>query len=221
MLSAFLFVVPIHLATVLFAVVAADPQVIARKLRVALRLSFLIGIPGMIVLAAGAHFLLSLFGPGYASEATVPLVLLAIGYPLTVPKALYVAVCRASGKITRAATVLTTFSVAELGAAAAGAVWDGLIGLSLTLLAVRFVEALLVIPTVGGAAIGHAGRHRRPATGPDAAAKRPSWRHRRLPGGSGPPDDRDWSLGPAAGRRACGRRLQPHNFWYSAEARGF
>ena len=85
MLAGFLYVVPAHLSTVLFAVVAGDPQVIARKLRVALRLSFIIGLPGMIVLGAGAHLLLSLFGPGYASGATVPLVLLAIGYPFAVP----------------------------------------------------------------------------------------------------------------------------------------
>jgi O-antigen/teichoic acid export membrane protein len=164
MLSAFLYLVPSHLATVLFAVVAGDPGAIARKLRVALRLSFLIGIPGMIVLGVGAHFLLSLFGPGYASEATVPLVLLAIGYPLSVPKSLYIAVCRASGKITRAAVVLTIFSAVELGAVAAGAVKDGLIGMSFALLAWRFVETVLVTPTVFRAAMGH-GRHRRPAAG--------------------------------------------------------
>jgi O-antigen/teichoic acid export membrane protein len=162
MLCAFLYVVPISLAEVLFAVVASDPRVIARKLRVALRLSFAIGIPGMIVLGAGAHFLLSIFGRGYSGEATVPLELLVVGYPLAVPKALYIAVCRASGRITRAAVVLTTFSVAELGAATVGALAHGLIGLSLLLLACRFVEALLITPTVVRAAFGH-GRHRLPA----------------------------------------------------------
>lgn len=181
MLAAFLYVVPTHLATVLFAVVASDPQVIAKKLRVALRLSFMIGLPGMIVLGAGAHFLLSLFGPGYVAEATVPLMLLAIGYPLSVPKALYIAVCRASGRITRAAVVLTTFSLVELSVAAAGAVWHGLIGLSLALLAARFVEALLVTPTVLRAAMGH-GRHRRPAAGVSAAAP---YAHETEPGGNG------------------------------------
>ncbi|HEX2820586.1 MAG TPA: hypothetical protein VHO07_10535 [Streptosporangiaceae bacterium] len=162
MLTSFLFAVPISLAEVLFAVVANDPRVIARKLRVALRLSFMIGLPGMIVLGAGAHFLLSMFGRGYASEGTVPLELLTLAYPLGVPKALYIAVCRASGRITRAAAVLTTFSVAELGVATVGALSHGLVGLSLMLLACRFVEALLITPTVVRAAIRH-GRHRRPA----------------------------------------------------------
>jgi len=181
MLSAFLYVVPTHLATVLFAVVAGDPQVIAKKLRVALRLSFMIGLPGMIVLGVSAHFLLSLFGPGYASEATVPLVLLAIGYPLSVPKALYIAVCRASGKITRAAVVMTTLSALELGVAAAGAVSHGLIGMSVALLACRVVEALLLTPTVLRAAMGH-GRHRRAASGVSAVV---SDAHGTPPGANG------------------------------------
>ena len=161
MLGTFLYVVPISLAEVLFAVVASDPRVIAKKLRVALRLSFMIGIPGMIVLGGGAHFLLSMFGRGYASEATLPLELLVIGYPLSVPKSLYIAVCRASGRITRAAVVLMTFAAAEMGAAAVGAVAHGLVGLSVMLLACRFVEALLITPTVVRTAFGH-GRHRRP-----------------------------------------------------------
>ena len=124
----------------------------------------MIGLPGMIFLAAGAHLLLSLFGPGYAHDGTVVLVLLAIGYPTTIPIALYIAVCRASGNITRAAVVLTTFSALDLGMAAAGAVYGGLIGMQLMLLAGRFIEALLLTPTVLRAAMGR-GRHRRAAHG--------------------------------------------------------
>jgi hypothetical protein len=156
--------VPTSLSAVLFAVVAGDPTVAARKLRFALRLSLMIGLPGMIVLAAGAHLLLSLFGPGYASDGTVPLMLLALGYPTTIPIALYIAVCRASGRITRAAVVLTTFSALDLGMAAAGAVYAGLIGMQLMLIAGRVVEALLLTPTVLRATFGH-GRHRRTTNG--------------------------------------------------------
>jgi O-antigen/teichoic acid export membrane protein len=158
-LSNFLFIVPAHLATVLFAVVAKDPQVVARKMRFALRLSFVIGLPGMAIMILGAHLALSLFGHGY-TEATVPLWLMTLGYPAAVPKGLYIAVCRASGKITRAATVLTICSSAELAAAVAGGVVGGLYGLSLALLAVRYAEALVTAPAVLHSAFGH-GRHRR------------------------------------------------------------
>ncbi len=160
MLTNFLFIVPAHLATVLFAVAAADPAVIARKLRFALRLSFMIGLPGMAALILGAHLALGLFGKNYAAEATLPLWLMVLGYPAAVPKSLYIAVCRASGNIPRAAAVLTTCSAVEVGAAAAGGVAGGLMGLLYALLAVRYLEALVTTPPVVRAAFGH-GRHRR------------------------------------------------------------
>ena len=191
---------------------------IARKLRFALRLSFMIGLPGMIVLGAGAHLLLSLFGPGYASDATVPLVLLAIGYPFAVPKALYIAVCRASGRITRAAVVLTTFSAVELGVAAAGALSGGLVGMSLSLLACRFVEALLVTPTVLRAAMGH-GRHRRTSGVPTVVSGAPGTLAGR--NGSRPPGaryarrigtPRTTRLPPAWLHKHASQRTSPLNF---------
>ena len=160
MITGFVFIVPSHLATVLFAVVAADPKVIARKMRFALRVSFLIGLPGMAALILGAHLLLGLFGKSYAADATLPMWLMTLGYPAAVPKALYIAVCRANGKIARAAVVLSACSTAELAVAAAGGVKGGLVGLSFALLAVRYAEALVTAPPVLRAAFGH-GRHRR------------------------------------------------------------
>ncbi len=160
MITSFLFIVPTHLATVLFAVVAADPGVVARKLRFALRLSYLIGLPGMAVLILGSHFVLSIFGKGYAADATIPMCLLTLSYPSTVPKALYIAVCRANGKIARAAVVLTVCSGLEVIAAALGGAEGGLKGLSVALLTVRLAEALVTAPPVVRASFGH-GRHRR------------------------------------------------------------
>jgi O-antigen/teichoic acid export membrane protein len=160
MLTTFLFIVPTHLATVLFAVVAADPKVVAGKLRFALRVSYLVGLPGMAALILGSHLALGLFGKAYAADATLPLCLMAMGYPPAVPKALYIAVCRAAGQIPRAAVVLTTCSALEVAAAAAGGVAGGLKGLSFALLAVRIAEALVTTPPVVRAAFGH-GRHRR------------------------------------------------------------
>lgn len=159
-LSGFLYIVPTHLSTVLFAVVAADPRTIARKLRFTLRLSFLIGLPGMAVLALAAHAALGLFGPGYASAATLPLLLLVLGYLPTVPKLQYIAVCRALGRIPRAAAVFTAAAIAEVTAAAIGGAEGGLKGLSIALLAVFCAEGLVTAPAVVRAAMG-GGRHRR------------------------------------------------------------
>jgi O-antigen/teichoic acid export membrane protein len=159
-LSGFLYIVPTHLSTVLFAVAAADPQAIARKLRFTLRLSALIGLPGMAVLALGAHLALAAFGASYARAATVPLLLLVIGYLPTVPKVQYIAVCRAAGRIPRAAIVLTVASTMEVTAAAVGGASGGLRGLTAALLAAYLIEGLMTTPPVLRAAIGH-GRHRR------------------------------------------------------------
>jgi O-antigen/teichoic acid export membrane protein len=168
MLSGFVYIIPQHLSTVLFAVASADPQVIARKLRFTLGVSVLLGLPGSVALGLGAHLALSLFGPGYARVATLPLVLLALGYLPSIPKVHYIAVCRAVGRVNRAAAVLTTFAVIEVGAAALGGVLHGLIGLSVALLAVAIVEGIATTPAVVKAAIAR-GRHRR-AADDDASA---------------------------------------------------
>jgi O-antigen/teichoic acid export membrane protein len=160
-LSGFLYIVPTHLSTVLFALAAADPKVIARKLRVSLRLSTLIGLAGMAVLGAGAHLALSLFGASYARAATVTLWLLVIGYVPAVFKVHYIAVCRASGRIPRAAAVLTLAAVAEVAAVAVGGAAGHLDGVAIALLAVFAAEGLVTAPAVIRAAIGHGG-HRRP-----------------------------------------------------------
>ena len=119
MLAGLLLIVPASLSMVLFAVVAADPQAVARKLRFALRVLFAIGLPGMAVIFLCGHLALSVFGSDY-TEATVPLYLITLSYPAAVPKNLYIAVCRASGQIPRAATILTICAAAEIAAAAAG-----------------------------------------------------------------------------------------------------
>ena len=54
MISSFLFMVPVHLGTVLFALASASPEVIAEKLRFVIRVSLLIGLPVMAVLGRRA-----------------------------------------------------------------------------------------------------------------------------------------------------------------------
>jgi O-antigen/teichoic acid export membrane protein len=159
MISGFLFMIPQHLSTVLYAVAAADPQAIARKLRFTLSVSILAGFPGMAVVALTGHLVLSVFGANYARQATLPLELLVLSYLPTIPKAHYIAVCRAVGKVSRAAVVLTAFSTIEIIAAVIGGMRAGLVGLSLALLGVMLVEGIVTTPAVLRSAGGR-GRHR-------------------------------------------------------------
>ncbi|MGO9080158.1 MAG: lipopolysaccharide biosynthesis protein [Streptosporangiaceae bacterium] len=148
MLASFLYIVPVHLSTVLFAVAAGDQQALAGKLRASLRMSLAVGLPGMAVMALAAHPLLSLFGAGYARDATIPLWLLLLGYLPSLPKTFYIAVCRANGKVARAAVMLTAFAAVEIAGAVLGGLAGGLIGLSLALLAVGVIEGLATAPAV-------------------------------------------------------------------------
>jgi O-antigen/teichoic acid export membrane protein len=158
-LTNFLYIIPTHFSTVLFAIAAAEPQAVARKLRFALRLSFLIGVPGMAVLGLGAHLALGIFGAAYARTATLALWLLIIGYLPAIPRSTYIAVCRADGKVARAASVLSTTAVIKLTLAAIGGASGGLRGLSFGLLGGAFVEGLATAPAVIRKAMG-TGRHR-------------------------------------------------------------
>jgi O-antigen/teichoic acid export membrane protein len=173
MLSSFLFVVPTHLSTVLYAVASAAPQIIAQKLRFVLRLSVLIGVPAMAVLWFGAHLALSVFGKRYAADATWPLRLLILGYLPALPKTQYIAVCRAAGRVTRAAVILTISSVAQMAAVVVGGLHGGLIGLTVGLLVVGILEGLVTAPAVFRTAMNRGGRHRRgmEATAAPASAR--------------------------------------------------
>jgi len=148
MLIAFLFMVPVHLSTVLFAIASASPELIAEKLRFVLRVSLLIGLPVMAALAIGAHFALGLFGSEYAAMGTVPLWLLCIGYIPQMPKAQFIAVSRATNKVGRAAAMLCCTAACELVAIVIGGKLAGLDGLTFGYLCVLIGEGLLYAPTV-------------------------------------------------------------------------
>jgi O-antigen/teichoic acid export membrane protein len=161
-ISSFLFLLPVHLSTVLFAVAASDPQAIPRKLRFSLRVSLLLGIPGMAALGLGAHLILSIFGADYARSSTTTMWILIAAYIPSIPKCFYVAVCRAVGNISKAAAVLSTFGAIEVTAAVVGGMRAGVLGVVLALLAVAIVEGIVTTPAVIRTAVGY-GRHRRPA----------------------------------------------------------
>ncbi len=164
MISSLLFMVPVHLGTVLFALASASPEVIAEKLRFVLRISLLIGLPAMAVLAIAAHFALNLFGPGYAALGSVPLWLRIIGYIPQMPRAQFVAVSRATNRVGQAAGLICFFALCEvaavyfggkLGNRYIGGPGGGLYGLSLAYLGVLVMEGLITAPTVLRAAYAH------------------------------------------------------------------
>lgn len=144
----FLFILPTHLSTALFAVASADRPALARKTRLTLRVSLVVGLCGSAVLALGAPLILALFGRSYAHEATVPLQILTLAYLPMIVKTHYVAAARVRRRIPRAAGVMVVWGVLELAAAAWGGHVGGLVGLSAWFVAAMVVEALTLAPMV-------------------------------------------------------------------------
>lgn len=158
-----LFILPAHMSTVLFALGSADPSALPGRLRFALRVTVLVGLAGAAILGFGAHFILGIFGPGYARLATVPMQIMAVACLPSIPNSFYISVSRATNRLSQAAALVTTFTVLDVIAAVAGAVKDGLVGMIVAGLVVVSVEALVTTPTVLRAAI-EPGKHRRTGT---------------------------------------------------------
>jgi O-antigen/teichoic acid export membrane protein len=156
MMSSFLYMVPQSLSTVLFAIASAAPKVMAEKLRFVLRLSLAIGVPAGLVLGISGHFMLSIFGSNYAALAAGPLWISIAGYIPGLPSAVYIAVCRATGRVNQAAIFLSVFACLQMGALVIGGKLGGLYGLSYAMLGVGLVEACITTPTVLRAAFGKA-----------------------------------------------------------------
>jgi O-antigen/teichoic acid export membrane protein len=148
MISSLLFMVPVHLGTVLFALASASPELVAEKLRFVLRISLLIGLPVMVVLAISAHFMLGIYHPIYAQLGTVPLWLLIIGYLPQMPRAQFIAVSRATGNVGKAAGLICFFALCELTSIFLGGKYGGLDGLSFAYLGVLTMEGIITAPTV-------------------------------------------------------------------------
>ena len=153
MITSLLFMVPVHLGTVLFALASASPQVVAEKLRFVLRVSLLIGLPVMAVLAIGAHFLLGVFDSPknhdiYTQLGQIPLWLLVIGYIPQMPRAQFIAVSRATNRVSQAAGLICFFACCEFASIYVGGRLGGLNGLSFAYLGVLIMEGLITAPTV-------------------------------------------------------------------------
>jgi hypothetical protein len=172
--------VPASLGSVLFAIASAAPEVVAEKLRFVVRLSLMIGLPIMAALALGGPLLLKAIGRDYAHQATIPLLLLILTYIPGIPKAQYIAVCRAAQRVGQATIVLSVSALCDIAGVVVGGKLGGLNGVAFGYLVMQVIEGLATAPTVLRAA-----SVKRAATG-EATTARPtdedSHRDRQLAG---------------------------------------
>lgn len=152
MLAGVFYLMPTHLATALFAASSADPSAMGAELRLTLRVSAVAGVAGALVLGVGAPLVLSVFGAEYVAEGTLPLRLLVLAYVPMIVKVHYIAVRRATDRVTDAAVVLSASAALEIAGTVLGAQVSGLVGVCLALLACYVVEAVLTTPPLWAAA---------------------------------------------------------------------
>ena len=148
MIAAFTFVIPSHLATVLYAVGAKDPALLAAKMRTTLRTSFALGLPLCLGLLLFSGVFLHFFGAGYAEQATWCLRILALSiFPLTV-KYHFIALVRISGQIERSAPFMLLGSALEVILPAVGIGFGALTGLAVGWLIAVSIEAVFMAAKV-------------------------------------------------------------------------
>lgn len=152
MIANLAFVVPAHLSTTLYAVSAKEPQILAEKLRMTLRISFIAAVISTCTLWLGADPILHLFGGSYAQQASWSLRLIGLGiFPLII-RVHFVAINRVYRQITQATRLILAGSLLSIALAAIGAANSGLIGLTLGWLFGAAIEAFIASLTVFRAA---------------------------------------------------------------------
>src|SRR6266566_911558 len=148
MLASFVFIVPVALTTVLYAMVSGQPTSLAHKTRLTLGLASMASVLAACVLLLGTKQVLGLFGHAYAEQASLSLHILAFGsFPIII-KYHYVTICRIQDRIARATLPMIVGCLLELGLAVLGARLGDLPGLSLGWVAAVCVEALFMSRTV-------------------------------------------------------------------------
>lgn len=152
MLANFVFSLTYALSTVLYAMSAAQPSLLAQKIRFTLGLSFMTSLGANLILQPGAGLLLGIFGHAYVDQAAWCLRILSMGvFPLIIISH-YVALCRIQNRLTSVILPIAAGAILELAGAAIGAHLSGLAGLSLGWLAGLILEALYMAPMVYRAA---------------------------------------------------------------------
>lgn len=140
--------IPMHITTVLHALGSRDRELLRSKMRMTLKLSFLLSFVVCSVLFFASGPLLGLFGREYAEFAADPLQILAfIIFPYII-KVHYLALARVQHFVAKAAFIMTIFAVLEILITLFSASIGGLMGMSYALLFLSSLEALVLLPSI-------------------------------------------------------------------------
>jgi O-antigen/teichoic acid export membrane protein len=148
MLAGFIFVVPLSLTTAVFAVGSRFPGTISQRTRFSIVLSAAFGVAANLALVVLAGPLLRLFGPEYQANGELTLRILGLAVFPLILKDHFVAICRVTDNVGRAARLLVVGSVAEVVLAGVGAAVGGLPVLAVGWVLAICGEAAFAFPVV-------------------------------------------------------------------------
>lgn len=147
-LAGFVFVLPIAMSMALFASGAKDSSTILLEFRFTLRNAMAACLAANLLILPFGGLVLGIFGPAYAENGRLVLIVLCLGGLGLVIRDHHVAVARITGAVGREAVLMVGLGACELAGAAIGASQGGLIGLSLGWLAAVALEVIVCTPLV-------------------------------------------------------------------------
>lgn len=162
------FFVPTSLTTVLFAVGVAEPDAFAARLRFSLLACVAAGLAVELVFLVFGPFILSMFNPAYPDLAGASFEVMGLAFIAVSINCHYLSIQRLRHRMLAASVLFAMGGVLELSLAFLGSQISGLLGLTVGWTVAVFIQALLVLPTVLGAAglgrLSAAKLHRRTAS---------------------------------------------------------
>lgn len=142
MMSLSAYTIPYAFGLNLFAEAAGAPSELARHVREALSVAVALAVAATVALETLGPFVLSFLGHAYAFNGATPLRITALAaVPMVVIK-VYLAVCRATGRMLEGTTVAAVTGVAAVGLCAAAANSLGLAGIAVAWLSVTLTASL-------------------------------------------------------------------------------
>jgi O-antigen/teichoic acid export membrane protein len=147
LLVAFIWLIPNHLGTAMFALHSGDPQHFSAGLNTAIRLSAVVSIAAAVFVPLFAGPVLSFFGPGY-DDARYFLSILAACTFASAVKSIYISVRRAQGALSQAAWAAVGGAVLELAGAQLGLMLGGVTGIGIGAGAATILEAAFFLPAI-------------------------------------------------------------------------
>jgi O-antigen/teichoic acid export membrane protein len=166
----FIWIIPNHLGTAMFALHSGDPHHFRTGLDTALKLSAAVSVIAAIGGPVLAGPLLEVFGPTYVDARYCLMALLICTFCGAI-KSIYIAVRRAQGALGRAARAAVLGALLELAAAEVGLQVAGVTGVGIAMGAATAIEALCFWPAIREARAEPAGEA--PEGGFDADTRGP------------------------------------------------